>query len=67
MDKEAVKDALECLLAVAAASSDGHTICLESGALASACSALQVGLGLYPSNIPDCVTCDLAKQSSFAR
>ncbi|CAL8468607.1 g8147 [Coccomyxa elongata] len=41
MDEEAVKDALECLLAVAAASPDGHTICLESGALAAACSALQ--------------------------
>ncbi|EIE22426.1 hypothetical protein COCSUDRAFT_42735 [Coccomyxa subellipsoidea C-169] len=40
-DGEAVKDALECLLAVAAASAEGHTVCIESGALAAACTAIQ--------------------------
>ncbi len=61
MDEEAVKDALECLIAVAAASPDGHTICLESGALAAACSALQVGLGPYHNSNAICVDHALAK------
>lgn len=62
MDEEAVKDALECLLAVAAANPDGHTICLESGALAAACSAIQVGLGPY--HISNAIYVDCALQST---
>jgi tRNA A37 threonylcarbamoyltransferase TsaD len=43
-DEEAARDALECIVAVAASSSDGLQICLESGAVEAACTAIQAPL-----------------------
>lgn len=39
----AVHDALEALAAIAAASEEGRLVCLQSGAIAAAATALQVG------------------------
>ena len=42
IDSNALKDSLDCLAGSAASSQEGAQICLESGALPAACSALQV-------------------------
>jgi hypothetical protein len=42
-DVSAVHDALEALTAIACASEEGRLVCLQSGAIAAAATALQVG------------------------
>ena len=44
VDSNALKDSLDCLAGIAASSQAGAHVCLESGALPAACSALQVPL-----------------------
>lgn len=62
-DAHAVADALDCLVLVAAASSEGRTVTLQSGGLMAAATALQVScLLLHVCSTPIVHVCSIPIQ-----